>query len=184
MKDTLRQYEKAARSCRVIFIKKTLDYGTSWRLLRMISILDQLFIKARRIRNLQGKAVRLVQEDIGGEFQAMLNYGIIGLIQLSIAGEAPVEDMQEDLAAKWYDEKAALARKTMLDKNHDYGEAWRDMSQEGLVDLILMKILRIRQIVVNEGKTLISEGIDSNFIDIINYSLFALILIEEGKHSG
>lgn len=181
---TNQQYDAAVLLCRDIFLKKTRDYGTSWRVLRPISIADQLFIKARRIRTLQEARQQRVEEDKTGEFRAMVNYGIIGLIQLSIAGEAPVEDMPEDLAAKWYDEKAALTRKTMLDKNHDYGEAWRDMSQEGLVDLILVKILRIRQIVVNEGKTLISEGIDSNFIDIINYSLFALILIEEGKHSG
>jgi len=181
---TNQQYDTAVLVCRDIFLKKTRDYGTSWRVLRPISIADQLFIKARRIRTLQEARQQRVEEDKAGEFRAMVNYGIIGLIQLSIAGETSVEDMPADLAAKWYDEKAALARKTMLDKNHDYGEAWRDMSQEGIVDLILMKILRIRQIVVNEGKTLISEGIDSNFIDIINYSLFALILIEEGKHSG
>ena len=113
---------------------------------------------------------------------AMVNYGIIGLIQLS--DPHALVEVHPDEVAKWYDEKMALVYQTMLDKNHDYGEAWRDMSQESFVDLILMKILRIRQILANEGKTLISEGIDSNFIDIINYSLFALILITEGKHSG
>jgi len=152
--------------------------------LRPISIAVQLFIKAKRIRTLQETREQRVEEDKAGEFQAMVNYGIIGLIQLSITGPEPAEDMPAEEAAKWYDEKAALARKIMLDKNHDYGEAWRDMSQESFVDLIMMKILRIRQIVVNEGKTLISEGIDSNYIDIINYSVFALILIGEGKHSG
>ncbi len=181
MKDTLRQYEKAARSCREIFIKKTLDYGTSWRVLRMISILDQLFIKARRIRNLQGKAVRLVKEDIGGEFQAMVNYGIIGLIQLDLNSET-IEDLDPVHAGSLYDEKSVLVREVMEKKNHDYGEAWRDMSQEGFVDLILMKLLRVRQILANEGKTLISEGIDANLTDIINYSLFALIGIDEGRH--
>lgn len=181
MKDTLRQYEKAARSCREIFIKKTLDYGTSWRVLRMISILDQLFIKARRIRNLQGKAVRLVKEDIGGEFQAMVNYGIIGLIQLDLNSET-IEDLDPVDAGRLYDEKSVLVREVMEKKNHDYGEAWRDMSQEGFVDLILMKLLRVRQILANEGKTLISEGIDANLTDIINYSLFALIGIDEGRH--
>ncbi|MDP4129890.1 MAG: DUF1599 domain-containing protein [Bacteroidota bacterium] len=181
MKDTLRQYEKAARSCREIFIKKTLDYGTSWRVLRMISILDQLFIKARRIRNLQGKAVRLVKEDIGGEFQAMVNYGIIGLIQLDLNSET-IEDLDPVYAGRLYDEKSVLVREVMEKKNHDYGEAWRDMSQEGFVDLILMKLLRVRQILANEGKTLISEGIDANLTDIINYSLFALIGIDEGRH--
>jgi len=165
-----------------IFLKKTLDYGTSWRVLRPISIADQLYIKARRIRTLQEAHEARVKENKTGEFMAMVNYGIIGLIQLSeINGP---EEVHPDEVAKWYDEKMDIVYQTMLDKNHDYGEAWREMSQESFVDLILMKILRIRQILANEGKTLISEGIDSNFIDIINYSLFALILITEGKHSG
>jgi len=181
---TNRQYDAALLSCRDIFLKKTRDYGTSWRVLRPVSIADQLFIKAKRIRTLQEAREQRVEEDKAGEFRAMVNYGIIGLIQLSITGSELMEDLPADEAAKWYDEKAALARKTMLDKNHDYGEAWRDMSQEGYVDLIMMKILRIRQIVVNEGKTLISEGIDSNYIDIINYAVFALIMIGEGKHNG
>ena len=181
---TNQQYDKAVLLCRDIFLKKTRDYGTSWRVLRPISIADQLFIKARRIRTLQEAREQKVEEDKAGEFRAMVNYGIIGLIQLSISGPASVEELPADEAAGWYDEKAAVARETMLNKNHDYGEAWRDMSQESFVDLILMKILRIRQIVANEGKTLISEGIDSNYLDIINYSLFALILIAEGKHRG
>jgi len=183
MKNTTdEQYREAVSGCRAILLKKTLDYGTSWRVLRPISIADQLYIKARRIRTLQETRETRVKEDKTGEFMAMVNYGIIGLIQLSDP-HAPVE-VHPDEVAKWYDEKMAIVYETMLDKNHDYGEAWRDMSQESFVDLILMKILRIRQILANEGKTLISEGIDSNFIDIINYSLFALILITEGKHSG
>ncbi|HVU57543.1 MAG TPA: DUF1599 domain-containing protein [Puia sp.] len=182
MNTTDEQYKEAVSGCRAIFLKKTWDYGTSWRVLRPISIADQLYIKARRIRTLQETQETRVKEDKTGEFRAMVNYGIIGLIQLSDPdGQAEVHP---DEVAKWYDEKMALAYQTMLDKNHDYGEAWRDMSQESFVDLILMKILRIRQIIMNEGKTLISEGIDSNFIDIINYSLFALILVAEGKHSG
>ena len=182
MKDTNQQYDKAVRSCRDIFIKKTRDYGTSWRVLRTISIADQLYIKARRIRTLQESAEQKIGEDKAGEFRAMVNYGIIGLIQLSLGASAP-EDLDETTAGQRYDEKMGETRATMLDKNHDYGEAWREMSQESFVDLILVKILRIRQIVANDGKTLISEGIDSNFIDIINYSLFALILIAEGKHT-
>ena len=183
MKDTNRQYDEAVRACKDIFIKKTSDYGTSWRVLRTISIADQLYIKARRIRTLQETLGQRVGEDKTGEFRAMVNYGIIGMIQLSLDAAAPEELNAED-AGRYYDEKMAVTRATMLDKNHDYGEAWRDMSQESFVDLILMKILRIRQIVANDGKTLISEGIDSNFIDIINYSLFALILIAEGKHTS
>ena len=183
MKDTLRQYEKALGSCRDIFIKKTSDYGTAWRVLRMISILDQLFIKARRIRTLQQRGVSLVKEDIRGEFQAMVNYGIIGLIQLELNTET-TEDLDPSKAGAFYDEKAKIVQEVMEKKNHDYGEAWREMSQEGFTDLILMKLLRIKQILANEGKTLISEGIDANLTDIINYSIFALIGIEEGRHKA
>ena len=181
-KSTNRQYDEAAAACKDIFILKTNDYGTSWRVLRTISIADQLYIKARRIRTLQETNDAKVKEDKAGEFKAMVNYGIIGLIQLSLGADTP-EELAVGIAGRLYDEKLAVARATMVDKNHDYGEAWREMSQESFVDLILMKILRIRQIVSNDGATLISEGIDSNYIDIINYSLFALILIAEGRHT-
>jgi hypothetical protein len=180
---TNEQYDQAVMACRTIFISKTKDYGTSWRVLRTISIADQLYIKAKRIRTLQETEVTKVGEDKAGEFRAMVNYGIIGLIQLSIGPDA-AEELSVGETEKRYNEKMLVTRETMTAKNHDYGEAWRDMSQESFVDLILMKILRIRQIVANDGKTLISEGIDSNYIDIINYSLFALILISEGKHSA
>lgn len=181
---TNQQYDAAVQQCRDIFIKKTIDYGTSWRVLRAISIVDQIFIKAQRIRTIQEKGVQRVGEDIAGEFMAMVNYGIIGLIQLqqqqgSTSEEIPVQEVE-----RLYDEKAAFARKVMQDKNHDYGEAWRDMSQESFADLILMKLMRMRQILANDGKTLVSEGIDANYVDIINYSVFALILITEGKHKG
>jgi hypothetical protein len=122
-----------------------------------------------------------VGDDIKGEFKGMVNYGIIALILLGLNNELS-EDPGLPEVEKWYDQKAEMAKKTMLDKNHDYGEAWRQMSQEGFVDLILMKLLRIRQILANDGKTLASEGVDANFVDIVNYSLFALILMEEGKH--
>jgi hypothetical protein len=176
------QYDQAVTSCKDIFLKKTKDYGTSWRVLRTISVADQLYIKALRIRTLQEKKEQRIEDDRSSEFRAMVNYGVIGLIQLSISANAPTELSLEE-TGKWYDEKIGVAKATMQDKNHDYGEAWRAMSQESFVDLILMKILRIRQIVANEGRTLISEGIDSNYIDIINYSLFALILMSEGKHA-
>ena len=196
MSGTNQQYDQEIRTCRDIFVQKTKDYGTSWRVLRPISITDQLFIKAKRIRTLQETKEQKVGEDKAGEFRAMVNYGVIGLIQLSIehettrkrsdlrAAQETSEDLPVEAATRWYDENIALARTTMIAKNHDYGEAWRDMSQESFTDLILMKLLRIRQIIANDGKTLISEGIDSNFIDIINYSLFALILIAEGKHTS
>jgi predicted nucleotide modification protein, DUF1599 family len=183
MRQTNEQYDVAVSTCREIFLQKTRDYGTSWRVLRPISIADQLYIKARRIRTLQETDEQKVGEDKAGEFRAMVNYGVIGLIQLSIGPEA-ADELSVGEVGKRYDAKITLARETMIAKNHDYGEAWRDMSQESFTDLILMKVLRIRQIVANDGRTLISEGIDSNFIDIINYSLFALILIEEGRHSG
>jgi predicted nucleotide modification protein, DUF1599 family len=174
MSNTNTQYDDVIRHCRDIFIKKTKDYGTSWRVLRQISIADQLYIKALRIRTIQEKGVQKIDEDIYGEFMAMVNYGIIGLIQLSLPDK--VEDLPLETAVALYDEYATTARSIMEDKNHDYGEAWRNMSLESFVDLILMKLLRIRQILANDGNTIISEGIDSNYIDIINYSVFALIL--------
>ena len=183
LKNTDKQYDQAVDRCKDIFLKKTRDYGTSWRVLRPISIADQLYIKARRIRTLQETGETRVGEDKQGEFIAMVNYGVIGLIQLALGADTP-EELPPSVAEERYNEHIARARAVMHDKNHDYGEAWRDMSQESFVDLILMKILRIRQIVANDGATLISEGIDSNYIDIINYSLFALILIGEGKHTS
>jgi hypothetical protein len=182
MKDTLRQYEDAVNGCRDIFLKKTADYGTSWRVLRMISILDQLYIKAKRIRTVQEKGSRRVGEDIRGEFQALVNYGIIGLIQLKMMAE-DIEDLSTDKTAALYDEETSFVKKIMENKNHDYGEAWREMSQESFVDLILMKLQRMRQILANDGKTLISEGIDANLTDIINYAIFALIGIAEKRHA-
>jgi hypothetical protein len=183
MKDTLRQYENAVKSSRDIFLKKTIDYGTSWRVLRMISILDQLFIKAKRIRTVQEKGSQRVGEDIRGEFQAIVNYGVIGLIQLALNAE-DIEDLNVDKTATLYDEKISIVKKIMENKNHDYGEAWREMSQESFVDLILMKLQRMRQILANDGITLISEGIDANLTDIINYAVFALIGIAEGRHTA
>ena len=179
--NTDRQYDKVINACKDIFIKKTRDYGTSWRVLRLISVTDQIFIKAQRIRTIQEKGTQKVGDDINSEFKGIINYGIIGLIQIQM-DNVSMEDMSVDTVEKLYDEKATFAKSIMADKNHDYGEAWRDMSQESFVDLILMKLQRVRQILQNDGKTLISEGIDANFTDIINYAVFALILIDEGKH--
>ncbi len=179
---TNQQYDSAIQSCKDIFIKKTKDYGTSWRVLRTISIVDQVFIKARRIRTIQENRQQKIGDDILSEFKGILNYAIIGLIQLDLKDEA-IEELPVDEVERLYDEKAAKARALMQDKNHDYGEAWRDMSQESFVDLVLSKLLRIRQIISNDGKTLVSEGIDANYYDIINYAAFALILIGEGRHS-
>jgi hypothetical protein len=177
MSNTIRQYDTAIRSCRDIFIKKTIDYGTSWRVLRPISISDQLFIKAQRIRTIQEKGTQMVADDIRDEFRGMVNYSVIGLIQLELNTNA-IEEIPVEKVESWYDGKIAETKALMIAKNHDYGEAWRDMSQESFVDLILMKLMRMRQIIANKGKTLISEGLDANYHDIINYSVFALILSE------
>lgn len=183
MNHTAQQYEREVKSCKDIFLKKTRDYGTSWRVLRPISITDQIFIKAQRIRTLQEKKTRKISDDIPSEFRAMVNYGIIGLIQLQL-DNGHAQELSLEETDRLYTENMEAVRKVMEDKNHDYGEAWRDMSQESFVDLILMKLMRIRQILANDGKTLVSEGIDSNFTDIVNYSLFALILIDEGVHQA
>jgi hypothetical protein len=181
MSQTSLQYDQAVAACSDIFIKKTKDYGTAWRVLRIISVVDQIFIKALRIRTIQDIGNQKVGDDIASEFKGILNYAVIGLIQLKL-GDPKVEEIEVNKVESLYQEYVHFAKSTMLDKNHDYGEAWRDMSQESYADLILVKILRIRQILNNDGKTLISEGIDANFVDILNYSAFALIQIAEGKH--
>ncbi len=172
---TNQQYDTAIKSCKEVFIKKTKDYGTSWRVYRTISVVDQIYIKAKRIRNIQEKKLQKVDDDLLSEFKGIVNYGVIGLIQLDLQNDE-TEDMDVDVVSKMYDEKISVSKRLMQDKNHDYGEAWREMSQESFADMILAKVLRIKQILYNEGKTLISEGIDANFYDIINYAAFALIL--------
>lgn len=174
--ETPAQYDQVIESCRDIFTRKTRDYGTAWRVLRTISIVDQIFIKAQRIRNLQEKKNQRISDDTRDEFIGIVNYAVIGLVQLALPEEAP-EELEAPEAASLYDAQVMIARQLMEDKNHDYGEAWRSMSQESFVDLILMKLQRIRQILSNEGRTEVSEGIDANFLDIINYAVFALILM-------
>ncbi|MBE2231735.1 MAG: DUF1599 domain-containing protein [Chitinophagaceae bacterium] len=176
MSQTNQQYDQAVHSCRDLFIKKASDYGTAWRVLRTISIVDQIFIKAQRIRTIQEKGEQKISDGITAEFRGILNYAVIGLIQLELPAGAP-EELKTAEVARLYDEIISRAKSLMQDKNHDYGEAWRQMSQESFTDLILMKLLRIRQILANQGKTLVSEGIDANYLDIINYAAFALILI-------
>ena len=183
MANTEKQFDTVIENCKSIFIKKTIDYGTAWRVLRTISVVDQVFIKALRIRNIQSMQERMVDDDVTSEFIGIINYALIGLIQLKI-NNSTVEELSVEAAVKFYEATVVLAKDTMLSKNHDYGEAWREMSQESFVDLILMKLLRVRQILDNDGHTLISEGIDANYIDIINYAVFALILIDEGKHKA
>ena len=175
------QYDKIIEACRNTFIKKTADYGTSWRVYRTISVADQIYIKAKRIRNIQEGIAQKIDDDIKSEFAGILNYAIIGLIQLEINNNDP-EDLDITIVEELYDKKAAMAKALMKDKNHDYGEAWREMSQESFVDLSLAKVLRIKQIIGNKGVTLVSEGVDANLFDILNYAVFGLILIAEDKH--
>ena len=173
--NTNQQYDQAVQGCKEIFLKKSKDYGTSWRVYRTISVVDQIYIKAKRIRTIQEKGEQKIGDDIVSEFKGILNYAIIGLIQLDLQpGE--VEELPIEQVEKLYNEKVAMAKELMQDKNHDYGEAWREMSQESFTDLILAKLLRIKTILSNDGKTIMSEGIDANFFDILNYAVFALIL--------
>ncbi len=176
MTDTNKQYDLAITSCKDIFLKKAKDYGTAWRVLRTISIVDQIFIKAQRIRTIQQKGEQKVLDGIAAEFKGIINYAVIGLIQLELPDDAP-EEMEIMEVSKLFDKNIHTAKNLMQDKNHDYGEAWRSMSQESFVDLILMKLQRIRQILNNDGKTITSEGIDANYLDIINYAVFALVLM-------
>lgn len=176
--DTAVQYDGVIEACKKVFRAKTTDYGTAWRVLRTISVIDQIYIKAQRIRTIQEKGAQKVADDITGEFVGIINYAIIGNIQLSLPTDAP-EELDVAEAVQLYNGQADTAKRLMQDKNHDYGEAWRSMSEESFVDLILMKLQRIKQIVANKGVTLMSEGIDANYFDIINYAIFALILRSE-----
>ncbi|WP_395053617.1 DUF1599 domain-containing protein [Flavobacterium sp.] len=178
MKNTSQKYDKVIGTCRELFIKKMTDYGSAWRILRLPSLTDQIFIKAQRIRSLQENEVRKIDEDETGEFIGIINYCIMALIQID-NGIADQPDLNVQQATDFYDKKVALTKQLMEDKNHDYGEAWREMRVSSLTDLILQKLLRVKQIEDNKGKTLVSEGIDANYQDMINYSVFALILMEK-----
>ncbi|MBS1530890.1 MAG: DUF1599 domain-containing protein [Bacteroidetes bacterium] len=162
------------RVCRELFIKKTRDYGTAWRILRMESITDQIFIKAQRIRTLEEKKVSKVDEDITGEYIGIVNYCVMAMMQMDCKPDTPTE-LSAEQAGQMFDEKAHETRELMFAKNHDYGEAWRDMRISSLTDLILMKLLRVKQIEDNKGQTLASEGVKANYQDMLNYSVFALI---------
>lgn len=179
MNKTDSQYNAAIATCKDVFLKKMKDYGTAWRILRTSSITDQIFIKAQRIRTIEEKGVNKVGENVSSEYIGIINYSIIGLIQLSLKNDSRME-LPYDEVSKLYDTYSNEAKSLMENKNHDYGEAWRDMRISSLTDLILMKIFRIKQIEDNKGETIISEGIDANFHDMINYSVFALIKINNG----
>lgn len=180
MRQTLTQYTAACDKCRDIFMKKMQDYGTAWRILRSSSLTDQLFIKANRIRTIQQNDTMMVDEGEESEFIGIVNYSVMALIQLELGVKEELE-LASERALALYNEKINTALELMQAKNHDYGEAWRDMRVSSLTDLILMKILRVKQIEDNKGKTVISEGIDANYLDMINYALFALILLDEQK---
>ena len=177
-KDTSAQYDQAIQKCVDLFKKKTHDYGTAWRILRPSSLTDQIFIKAQRIRTIEEKGESKVGEGIEDEFVGIINYSLMALIQLELPSDAPLE-LQAENAIALYTEQAQITKELMMNKNHDYGEAWREMRVSSFTDLILMKILRIKQIEDNSGKTLVSEGLDSGFRDMINYAVFALIQMSE-----
>ena len=174
MQDTSKQYDAVITECRSLFIKKMSDYGSAWRILRLPSLTDQIFIKAQRIRQLQENEVQKVAEGEKSEFIGIINYSIMALIQLE-RGVVEHPDLNIDESIFEYNKNVEIAKKLMMDKNHDYGEAWRDMRVSSLTDLILQKLLRVKQIEDNKGNTLISEGIDANYLDMLNYAVFALI---------
>ena len=172
--NTSEEFDSVIAVCKSLFIKKTKDYGTAWRILRPSSITDQIFIKAQRIRTLEDKKVSMVDEGVIPEYIGIINYCVMGMLQLELTENDPY-DLDPADVEQLYDEKVTLTKDLMFAKNHDYGEAWRDMRVSSLTDLILMKILRVKQIEDNAGKTLASEGIDANYQDMLNYSVFALI---------
>jgi len=180
MNNTSEQFDSVIGICRTLFINKMTDYGSAWRILRLPSLTDQIFIKAQRIRSLQENDVRKVDEDETGEFIGIINYSIMALIQLEL-GVVDQPDLNVERATQLYDAKVKLTKDLMEAKNHDYGEAWREMRVSSLTDLILQKLLRVKQIEDNKGKTIVSEGIDANYQDMLNYSVFALILMGFAK---
>ncbi|MDO9036823.1 MAG: DUF1599 domain-containing protein [Lutibacter sp.] len=178
MQQTSKQYDAVIEKCRSLYINKLKDYGCAWRILRLPSLTDQIFIKAQRIRQLQENMTRKVEEGEVSEFMGIVNYSVMALIQLE-KGVSEQPDLSAEEAIKLYDKHVAITKSLMEDKNHDYGEAWRDMRVSSLCDLILQKLLRVKQIEDNKGKTIVSEGIDANYQDMINYAVFALIHLKE-----
>ena len=175
MEKTISEYDSIIKKCEDIFAKKMKDYGSAWRILRISSLTDQIFIKAQRIRSIEDKGLQKVDEGVIPEFIGIVNYSIIGLIQLELGVAEQEEEIQYDQVMNLFDKYSLKAKKLMMDKNHDYGEAWKDMRVSSLTDLILQKLLRVKQIEDNDRFTLISEGIDANYLDMLNYAVFALI---------
>ena len=178
MQQTISEFDAIIKDCRDIFIKKMNDYGTAWRILRISSLTDQIYIKAQRIRSIEDKGRQKIEEDVSNEFVGIVNYAVIGLIQLELGVSNLEENMEDNEVISIYDNYVSTAKKLMIAKNHDYGEAWREMRISSLTDLILQKISRVKQIENNKGETLISEGVDANYLDMLNYAVFALIKLK------
>ena len=177
MQNTSKEYAEVINQCKDIFLKKMKDYGTAWRNLRPKSLTDQIFIKAQRIKSIEEKGTQKISDDINGEYIGIINYCLIALIQLELAGDTRI-DLPYQEVEQLYLKYINNTQKLMEDKNHDYGEAWRDMRLSSLTDLILMKIFRVKQIEDNQGQTIISEGVDANYMDMINYAAFAMIKLK------
>jgi len=178
MEQTIAEFDSIIKKCEDIFAKKMKDYGSAWRILRTSSLTDQIFIKAQRIRSIEQKGSQRVDEGVVSEFIGIVNYSIIGLIQLDLGIVEQSEELDFDTSMNLFEKYALKAKNLMLDKNHDYGEAWKDMRISSLTDLILQKLLRVKQIEDNDRSTLISEGIDANYLDMLNYAIFALIKLK------
>ena len=179
MKSTIVEYDSIIKKCEDIFAKKMKDYGSAWRILRISSLTDQIFIKAQRIRSIESKGVQKIDEGALNEFIGIVNYAIIGLIQLDLGVSEQSEDLEFQSVMKMFRKHSVISKDLMINKNHDYGEAWRDMRVSSLTDLILQKLLRVKQIEDNNGNTLISEGVDANYLDMLNYAVFALIKLNK-----
>ncbi|MGI9527944.1 MAG: DUF1599 domain-containing protein [Weeksellaceae bacterium] len=181
MEKTLEQYTAVIQECKELFNNKLQDYGTAWRIMRLPSLTDQIYIKANRIRSIQENQTQKIADDERNEFIGIINYAAIALIQMEL-GVSNCADLSKEEASRLYQTKVDQAKKLMQDKNHDYGEAWRDMRVSSITDLILQKLLRIKQIEDNKGKTIVSEGLDANYLDILNYAVFSMIHIQESSN--
>ena len=179
MTETILEYDSIIKKCEDIFAKKMKDYGSAWRILRISSLTDQIFIKAQRIRSIESKGTQKIDEGVINEFIGIVNYSVIGLIQIELGVSEQPEDLEYEKVMNLFNKHVLASKDLMVNKNHDYGEAWRDMRVSSLTDLILQKLLRVKQIEDNDGSTLISEGIDANYLDMLNYAVFALIKLNK-----
>jgi len=179
MNETILEYDSIIKKCEDIFAKKMKDYGSAWRILRISSLTDQIFIKAQRIRSIESKGIQKIDEGVINEFIGIVNYSVIGLIQIDLGVSEQPEDLEFKKVMNMFNKHVLSSKDLMVNKNHDYGEAWRDMRVSSLTDLILQKLLRVKQIEDNNGSTIISEGIDANYLDMLNYAVFALIKLNK-----